>query len=98
MPRYLILWGLEPRRIPEKPKDRVQLWTPMVQMVREGMKSGVTKDWGAFVGERRGYSVGEGTEVEVANMLQQYVPFVHFTTRPVLTLDENDRLMEEMAK
>ena len=98
MARYLIMWEMDPAKIPQNPKERAQLWSPMVQMVRDSMKSGMTKDWGSFLGETRGYSVGEGTEVELAKMLQQYVPFVRFTTHPILTLDDNAKMMEDMAK
>lgn len=98
MARYLIMWELDPAKIPANPKERAQLWSPMVHMVRHGMKSGVTKDWGSFLGEMRGYSVAEGTEVELAKMMQQYVPFVHFTTHAVLSLDDNSKMMEDMSR
>jgi hypothetical protein len=98
MARYLIMWELDPAKIPQNPKERAQLWSPMVQMVRDGMKGGMTKDWGSFLGEMRGYSVAEGTEVELGKMLQQYVPFVRFTTHPILTLDDNAKMIEDMAK
>jgi len=36
------------------------------------MKKGITKDWGAFTGKFYGYSVVEGTEVEILKQIQQY--------------------------
>ena len=98
MGRYLITWELDMSRVPVNPKERGELWNPMVDMVRDGMKRGTTKDWGSFLGEMRGYSVAEGTEVEIANLLQQYVPFVHFTTHPVISLNEMAKVIKNLAK
>ena len=39
-------------------------------LVRQDIENGITKDWGAFVGESQGYSVLEGTELEVMKYLQ----------------------------
>jgi len=46
------------------------------------------KDWGAFVGEINGYAVAEGTEVEIGNLVQRYVPFVFFKVQPVASLSQ----------
>ena len=43
----------------------------------------IQKDFGSFVGENCGYAVYEGTEVEVANTMQQYVPYCIFKMHPV---------------
>jgi len=98
MGRYLITWELDMSRVPVNPKERGELWSPMVDMVRDGMKRGTTKDWGSFLGEMKGYSVAEGTELEIANLLQQWVPFVHFTTHPIISLDEMAKVIENLAK
>jgi uncharacterized heparinase superfamily protein len=49
---------------------------------------------GAFVGELRGYDVIEGTELEVMNSMQQYVPFVRFKVHPIASVSQ----VEEMIK
>lgn len=98
MGRYLITWELDATRIPVNPKERGELWAPMVEMVREGMKRGTTKEWGTFIGEMKGYSVAEGTELEIANLLQQWVPFVNFTTHPIMSLDEMAKVIENLTK
>ena len=41
--------------------------------------------FGSFVGETNGYAVYEGTELEVMNTIQQYVPFVTYKMHPVAT-------------
>ena len=57
----------------------------LMAMVRQDIEKGLTKDWGAFVGETSGYSINEGTELEVMMGLQQYVPFCTFDVYPVAT-------------
>lgn len=98
MGRYLITWEIDTTKVPVNPKERAALWSPMIDMVKKAIKSGVTKDWGSFLGEMRGYSVAEGTEVEIANLLQQWVPFVHFTTHPIVSLDEMAKVIKNLAK
>jgi hypothetical protein len=55
-------------------------------------------DWGAFVGESRGYTIHEGSEVEVALALQQFVPFVSYKVHPVATISQIDELVESLLK
>ena len=55
-------------------------------------------DWGAFVGESRGYTISEGSEVEVALALQQYEPFVTFKTHPVETVGQVDELVDALLE
>ena len=98
MGRYLITWELDMSKVPINPKERGELWAPMVEMVRDGMKRGTTKDWGSFLGEMKGYSVAEGTELEIANLLQQWTPFVHFTTHPIISLDEMAEVIKNLTK
>jgi len=84
MAKYLILWQIDGTKVPANPKERASMWEPFVNMVEQDMAKGISKDWGAFVGELRGYAIAEGTEVEIGNMLQQYVPYVQFEVHPVM--------------
>lgn len=88
MARYLVLWELAVDRIPVDPKERGAAFSLLQDMVEADQKKGLLTDWGAFVAETRGYAVGEGTEVEMGLMAQQYAPYVLFTTHPVATLSQ----------
>jgi hypothetical protein len=66
----------------------------LMAMVRQDHEKGTTKDWGAFVGESNGYSIAEGTELEVMKELQQYVPFCTFKVYPIAT----ENMVNEMIK
>ena len=57
----------------------------LMAMVRQDIEKGIIKEWGAFVGETRGYHVAEGAEPEIMIQLQQYVPFCTFTVHPIAT-------------
>ena len=94
MGKYLILWEVDQTKIPMDPKERGEGWGMLMAMVRQDIEKGITKDWGAFVGETRGYHVAEGTELEVMAQLQQYVPFCTFQVYPVAT----ESLVNEMIK
>ena len=98
MAKYLILWELDWTKIPVNPKERGELWGPMIEMVRQGISDGITKDWGAFLGEMRGYSVAEGTEAEILNLLQPYAPFVKFTSHPIASLSQMEEIIKNLSK
>jgi len=70
----------------------------LIGMVKQDMKKGITKDWGAFVGELRGYSIGEGSELELMNSLQQYSPFVHFKVNPIASVSQVDEVIKALIK
>ena len=69
-----------------------------MEMVKQNMKKGITKDWGAFVGELHGYSVVEGTEVEIMNQLQRYIPFVYFKAHPIATVTQTEEMITALTK
>ena len=88
MARYLLLWEVDAGKAPLDPKERGAALSMLVAMVEADQKKGIMKDWGSFVGELNGYSVVEGTEVEIGTMVQQYIPFVLFKTHPIASLGQ----------
>jgi len=91
-------WELDMAKVPINPQERAAAWLPMIQMVKQDMQSGLLKEWGAYIGEMRGFSVAEGSEEEIGKMVQKYIPFVHFTTHPAITVDQMEKIAKEMAK
>jgi hypothetical protein len=98
MGKYLMLWEIDTTKIPLSPKERGGGWNLLMGMVKQDIKKGLNKDWGAFVGEINGYAVLEGTEVEIMNALQQYVPFVHFKVHPVASVSQVDEMIKALTK
>jgi hypothetical protein len=97
MGKYLVLWEVDPSRVPVDAKERGAAWGLLLDMVKKDMQAGRSKDWGSFVGELKGYSVAEGTEVEVANMLMQYAPYVSFKTHPVASVAQVGDIIKKMS-
>ena len=98
MAKYLLLQEIDTTKIPVSPKERGAGWKALMEMVKQDIKRGFTKDWGSFVGELSGYAVDEGTEVEVMNALQQYTPFVHFKVHPIASVSQVDEMIKALTK
>ena len=98
MGKYLLLWEIDATKIPVSPKERGAGWNTLMQMVKQDIKKGVTKDWGSFVGELSGYAVDEGSELEVMNALQQYFPFVHFKVHPIASVSQVEEMIKALTK
>jgi hypothetical protein len=98
MGKYLMLWEIDTTKVPVSPKERGAGWNALLEMVKQDIKKGMTKDWGAFVGEINGYSVAEGTEVEIGNMLQQFAPFVRFKVHPIASVSQVEEVIKALTK
>ena len=97
MGKYLVLWEVDQTKIPIDPKERGDGWAFLMAMIRKDIEKGLTKDWGSFVGETGGYAVNEGTEVEVMNGLQQYVPFCKFKVHPIGTPEMTEAMIKALS-
>lgn len=98
MGKYLVRWEIDTSRLPVSRKERAAGWKALVNFVKEDIKDGVTLDWGAFVGELRGFAIFEGDEVEINVRLQKYSPFVTFKLRAITSVEQTEQLLEEMVK
>ena len=98
MGRYLLLWEIDRTRIPVDLKERGVGFNMLLEMVKQDIKKGLTKDWGVFVGESSGYSVVEGTEVEIMKQLQQYTPFVYFKVHPIGSVAQAEEMIKALTK
>jgi len=94
MPKYLVLWEVDATRAPIDAKERGAMWSMMVDQVKQDLKEGREEDWGCFVGETRGYAIDERSEVELAEDLQRFYPFLRFEVHQVMSIDE----IAEVAK
>ena len=97
MGKFLVLWEIDQTKIPIDPKERGDGWSLLMAMVKQDIEKGITKDFGAFVGENQGYSVHEGTELEVMNTLAQYVPFCIFKVHPVASESQVSEMIKGLS-
>jgi hypothetical protein len=98
MAKYLILWEMDESRIPDDPKERAAGWKALLDMVKKDMADGVLTDWGGCIGQTNGYSIFEGTELELSTRLQQYVPYVQFIVNPVGSVEHSEQMFAALAK
>ena len=98
MAKYLLLWEVDPAKVPADRKERAALWGPMIQMVKQQMLEGTTKDWGVFAGGLKGYSVSEGDEMTLSNTVQRYLPYVTFTAHPIVSVNQMAEVIENLKK
>jgi hypothetical protein len=97
MGKYLLLWRMDPARVPVDPKARSTGWSALMGMVKKDMEKGISKDWGAFIGEGGGYAIAEGSETEVSIMTQQYSPYVHFETHPIMSVNQVEDMLKALG-
>jgi hypothetical protein len=98
MAKYLALWEIDQSKVAINPQERAAAWSAFMEMIRQDMKGGLIKDWGAFVGEINGYSIAEGTEVEIGKLNQKYVPYVIFKTYPIASLGQVEEVIKSLSK
>jgi hypothetical protein len=96
MGKYFMTWEIDVNKVPISREERAAAWKPMIDMVKQGIEEGRIKEWGVFVGEMRGYSIAEGTEVEIASFNQNWVPFVSFEVHPVATVDDVEEMINSL--
>jgi len=97
MGKYLVLWQMDGSKIPIDPKERGQGYGKLLALVKQDFEKGLNIDWGAFVGEGRGYSIVEGAEVEISTQLQQYVPFCTFQVHPLMTVSQVNEMIYSLT-
>jgi hypothetical protein len=98
MGKYLLIWRLDPTRVPVDPEERARQWAGLLAMVNKDLEKGLTKDWGIFPGEGNGYMIAQGGETEISIMLQQYYPFVHFETHPIMSVSQAEEVIKGMVR
>ena len=98
MGKYLYLWEIDRTKIPVDAKERGVGFSMLMEMVKEDIKKGITKDWGAYIGEYKGYSVVEGAAVDVINQLERFSPFVIFKVHPIASVANVGEMIKVMKK
>ena len=94
MTKFLTLYELDRTRIPDSPEEQMQYYAMLQSMIKEDMKNGITKVFGAFVGGFKGFVIREGTEQEIEMEIMKYSKFTNYKTYPFLDISQ----LEEMIK
>ena len=97
MGKYLLLWQLDPSRMPVDPKERGAGWSVLMGMVKKDLEKGVLKAWGSFVAESKGFGIMEGDETEISINLQRYSPYVGFETHSFISASQVEEMLKALA-
>lgn len=97
MGKYLVFWEVDQTKIPIDPAERAGGWSLLMAMVGQDLESGMVKDWGAFTGENKGYSIYEVSKIELMKSLAQYVPFCIFKVHPISSVSEANEMISSIT-
>lgn len=96
MGRYLLMWEADESRIPVNPEERKVGWLGALEMTNLEIKSGLTKDWGVFLGQTKGFSISEGTEDDVIRETMKYIPYFRFKIYPLVSIEKLEAAIKAM--
>lgn len=97
MGRYMVIWEVEKAHMPVDPKERGEGWALLMAITKQDMEKGIVKEWSVVVGENRGFNIVEGTEVEIANTIQQYVPYINVQVLPLATFSQTEEIIKTLT-
>jgi hypothetical protein len=96
MGRYLTMWEADESRIPVNPEERKVGWLGAIEMTKQEMKAGLTKDWGVFLGQTKGFTISEGTEEDVIRETMKYIPYFRFKIYPLVSIEKLEAAIKAM--
>ena len=96
MAKYLLLWEMDNTRTPEDLEERKTQYRSFQDIVRRQMKDGEISDWGACVGEMKGFCIIEGSAEDVHKLVLRWIPWVSFQTKELLAIEQVVKATEAM--
>jgi len=96
MARYIMFWDYNQDHCPVTMQDKVKQWLTLTEEVKRMLKSGVVKDWTHYVGESGGYVIAEGDETDILKLEGSFIPYVKWTTKALLTVEQCEQAWRSM--
>ena len=97
MGKYLILWEADESKIPVDPNERRDGWLLALEATKQDIKDGLVKDWAVFAGQPNGYSIAEGTEVDILKITMKYMPFFRFKVILLASVEQAEEAIKSIA-
>jgi hypothetical protein len=88
MAKLYIRWWKNQQVIPKNPEELAKVWLTLLEWVRAEQKAGLFTDWGACCDGASGYCIAERDEAAIHSQLLKYQPYVVFSVKPVLSVDQ----------
>ena len=98
MLKYVTLWELEMSKLPNDANERVTVMTKMIEMTKQVLKENPGSEWGAFIGEGKGYSIGSKTPQDIMKINMMFSPYVQFKVYQAVSIDEFEEVFKSMMQ
>ena len=96
MSRYIMFWEYNHDHCPLENDEKVKQWLSLADATKDILKSGEIKDWAHYAGESAGYVVVEGNEQDVLKLASLYIPYVRFTTKALLNMEQCEQVWKSL--
>jgi hypothetical protein len=97
MGKYLLLWEADESKIPVDPNERRDGWLLAIAAVKQDIKDGLVKEWGAFAGQPNGYMIAEGTEEDILKVTIKFMPFFRFKPILLASVEQAEAAVQTIA-
>ncbi len=88
MSKFYIRWWKNQQIVPKDPEELAKVWLTLLEWVKAEQKAGLFTDWGACYDGASGYCIVEKDEASIHSTLLKYQPYVIFSVKPVLSVDQ----------
>lgn len=96
MPKYFNLWEMDTTRMPTDPNERMAVLKKLLEITKQYLKENPGSEWGAFIGESKGYSSGSVSWQELTKVQQMLAPYVHFKIYQAVSVEELEEFYKPM--
>jgi hypothetical protein len=98
MPKYVALWEMDASRIPADPQQFATLMAKMIDMTKQWLKDHPGAEWGAFIGEGKGYCSADMSAQDVIKVNMMFTPYVHFKVYQAASIKELEEVYKPSRK
>ena len=96
MPKYVTLWEMDTSKLPTDPNERAAVMTKLIEMTKQWLKENPGSEWGAFIGESKGFSLGAKTPQDIMKINMMFSPYVQFKVYQAASVTEVDEVYKAM--
>ena len=96
--KYFTLWEMDMSRMSSDPKEMADQMTKAIEMTKQWLKNHPGAEWGGFIGENRGYCMGNISAKELMEVNLMFSPYIQVKNFQAVTINEfEDAFKSTMA-
>jgi hypothetical protein len=96
--KYVTLWEMDMDRFPADPVESGKIMMKLIDMTKQWQQANPDGEWGAFIGENKGYSTGAKSAEEIMKINMMFKPYVHFKVYQAMSIDEVEAGMKSLMQ